>query len=113
MSDCLFCKIVTGEIPADKVLENDKFIGFRDIDPKAPTHILVIPKKHFENIIELTENDANLTSDLMMMATNVAQSEELAEGFRIVINSGKDAGQSVFHVHAHVLGGRSLTWPPG
>ena len=113
MSDCLFCKIVKKEIPCNKVYENENFLGFFDIDPKAPTHILVIPKKHFENVDELVQSDLSLTSELMRVATQIAKQENLNNGFRIVINTGKDGGQSVFHVHAHVLGGRSLSWPPG
>ena len=113
MSDCLFCKIVKKEIPCNKVYENENFLGFFDIDPKAPTHILVIPKKHFENVDELVQSDLSLTSELMKVATQIAKQENLNNGFRIVINTGKDGGQSVFHVHAHVLGGRSLSWPPG
>ncbi len=113
MSDCLFCKIVKKEIPCDLVLESENYLAFKDIDPKAPIHILVIPKKHFEDITELSFQDLDLTAGLMEMASKVAQSENLEKGFRVVLNTGPDAGQSVQHVHAHVLGGRSLTWPPG
>lgn len=113
MNNCLFCKIVTGEIPAKKVYEDLNFLAFNDIDPQAPVHILVIPKKHYENISELSKNDESLTSGLMKVASNIAQQENLMKGFRVVLNSGEDGGQSVFHVHAHVLGGRSLKWPPG
>ena len=113
MTDCLFCKISNGEIPANKVYENDDFLAFNDIDPKAPIHILVIPKKHFENILDLSKNDQKLTAGLMNTVSLIAKQEKLSNGFRIVLNTGKDGGQSVFHVHAHVLGGRSLTWPPG
>jgi len=113
MINCLFCKIVAQEIPSDKVLENSDFLAFRDIDPKAPVHILVIPKKHFEDIVELSKSDKDLSAGLMKFATEVAEVEKLKKGFRIVLNTGQDGGQSVQHVHAHVLGGRSLTWPPG
>jgi len=113
MSDCLFCKIVKKEIPCDLVLESENYLAFKDIDPKAPIHILVIPKKHFEDITELSFQDLDLTAGLMEMVSKVAQSENLKKGFRVVLNTGPDAGQSVQHVHAHVLGGRSLTWPPG
>jgi histidine triad (HIT) family protein len=109
----LFCKIVAQEIPSDKVLENSDFLAFRDIDPKAPVHVLVIPKKHFEDIVELSKSDNELSAGLMKFATEVAGIEKLEKGFRIVLNTGQDGGQSVQHVHAHVLGGRSLTWPPG
>jgi histidine triad (HIT) family protein len=113
MTNCLFCKIVSQEIPSAKVLENSDFFAFRDIDPKAPIHVLVIPKKHFEDILELSKGDDVLTAGLMKFATEVAENEKLEKGFRIVLNTGQDGGQSVQHVHAHVLGGRSLTWPPG
>jgi histidine triad (HIT) family protein len=113
MINCLFCKIVAQEIPSDKVLENSDFLAFRDIDPKAPVHVLVIPKKHFEDIVELSKSDNELSAGLMKFATEVAGIEKLEKGFRIVLNTGQDGGQSVQHVHAHVLGGRSLTWPPG
>lgn len=113
MSDCLFCKIVKKEIPCDLVLESENYLAFKDIDPKAPIHILVIPKKHFEDVIELSFQDLDLTAGLMEMVSRIAQSENLEKGFRVVLNTGPDAGQSVQHVHAHVLGGRSLTWPPG
>ena len=113
MTNCLFCKIVAQEIPSDKVLENSNFLAFRDIDPKAPVHVLVIPKKHFEYIVELSKSDNDLSAGLMKFATEVAEVEKLEEGFRIVLNTGPHGGQSVQHVHAHVLGGRSLTWPPG
>ena len=113
MTNCLFCKIVAGEIPSAKVLENSDFLAFRDIDPKAPVHVLVIPKKHFEDIVELSKVDNVLTAGLMKFATEVAEIEKLENGFRIVLNTGQEGGQSVQHVHAHVLGGRSLTWPPG
>jgi histidine triad (HIT) family protein len=113
MTNCLFCKIVAEEIPSAKVLENRDFLAFRDIDPKAPVHVLVIPKKHFEDIAELSISDNVLTAGLMKFATEVADIEKLENGFRIVLNTGQEGGQSVQHVHAHVLGGRSLTWPPG
>ena len=113
MTNCLFCKIVSQEIPSTKVLENSDFLAFRDIDPKAPVHVLVIPKKHFEDIVEISTSDDVLTTGLMKFATEVAQIEKLEKGFRIVLNTGLEGGQTVQHVHAHVLGGRSLTWPPG
>ena len=113
VQDCLFCKISAGVIPADVVLESDSAIAFRDIDPKAPTHVLVIPKKHFADVTDLMSNDPDLASELLTLATKVAEHEGLATGYRIVTNNGEDAGQSVAHVHFHVLGGRSLSWPPG
>ena len=113
VQDCLFCMISAGVIPADVVLESDSAIAFRDIDPKAPTHVLVIPKKHFADVTDLMSNDPDLASELLALATKVAEHEGLATGYRIVTNNGEDAGQSVAHVHFHVLGGRSLSWPPG
>ena len=113
VQDCLFCKISSGVIPADVVLESDSAIAFRDIDPKAPTHVLVIPKKHFADVTDLMTNDPDLVSELLTLATKVAKQEGLASGYRIVTNTGPDGGQSVDHIHLHVLGGRPLTWPPG
>jgi histidine triad (HIT) family protein len=113
VADCLFCKISSGSIPADIVLESDTAIAFRDIDPKAPTHVLVIPKSHYTDVTELMSSNAPLASELLALATKVAEQEGLAKGYRIVTNNGEDAGQSVAHVHFHVLGGRSLSWPPG
>jgi histidine triad (HIT) family protein len=113
VADCLFCKISSGAIPADIVLESDTAIAFRDIDPKAPTHVLVIPKSHYTDVTELMSSNAPLASELLTLATKVAEQESLAKGYRIVTNNGEDAGQSVAHVHFHVLGGRSLSWPPG
>jgi histidine triad (HIT) family protein len=113
IADCLFCKISSGSIPADIVLESDTAIAFRDIDPKAPTHVLVIPKSHYTDVTELMSSNAPLASELLALATKVAEQEGLAKGYRIVTNNGEDAGQSVAHVHFHVLGGRSLSWPPG
>lgn len=112
-SDCLFCKISSGVIPADIVVENDFALAFRDIDPKAPTHVLVIPKSHFADVDELTAGNPNLAGELLALASEVARLEGLGTGYRIVTNTGADAGQSVAHVHFHVLGGRSLSWPPG
>lgn len=111
--DCLFCKISSGLIPADIVLETESAIAFRDIDPKAPTHVLVIPREHFADVTELAQKNPNLAGELMELASEVAKLEGLTEGYRIVTNNGEDAGQSVAHVHFHVLGGRSLSWPPG
>jgi histidine triad (HIT) family protein len=113
VEDCLFCKISLGAIPADVVLESDAAIAFRDIDPKAPTHVLVIPKSHYADVADLMASNPPLASELLSLATKVAKQEGLAEGYRIVTNNGEDAGQTVAHVHFHVLGGRSLSWPPG
>ena len=110
--NCLFCKIASGQIPATKVLETDTAIAFRDIDPKAPTHILVIPRTHVGSLAEAS--DASMLGDLLSVAASVARAEDLDEsGYRVVINSGRDGGQTVDHLHLHVLGGRHMTWPPG
>jgi histidine triad (HIT) family protein len=112
MSDCLFCKIVQGEIPAESVKENERFVAFRDINPQAPTHVLAIPRKHIASLNEAT--DAELIGDLMLFARDIAKEEGLADaGYRVVLNTNAGAGQTVFHIHAHVLGGRPLQWPPG
>ena len=113
MSDsCLFCRIVRGEIPAKLVAETPECVAFRDIDPKAPTHVLVIPREHVASLNEAA--DPALVGRLALVAADVARSEGLAErGYRTVINTGPDAGQTVFHIHLHLLGGRHLGWPPG
>ena len=113
MSDCLFCTIAAGEIPVDVVYEDDKVLAFRDIDPQAPTHVLVIPREHFDNVSEITRDNPLLAAEVLAATTEVAQLETLERGYRVVTNVGTDGGQSVRHVHFHVLGGRGLTWPPG
>lgn len=113
MSDCLFCKIAAGEIPVEVVLETDFALAFRDIDPQAPTHVLVIPRAHFANLQTLTQENLGLAGQVLALATQVALHEGLEQGYRIVTNTGPDGGQSVDHIHLHVLGGRPLTWPPG
>jgi histidine triad (HIT) family protein len=114
MSECLFCKIVEGTIPCTKVLDDDNYLAFRDIDPKAPTHILVIPKKHVSGLPELGEDDLAQAGGLLLTAIGIAKDEGLKDrGFRFVINSGDDGGQTVGHLHLHILGGRALSWPPG
>jgi histidine triad (HIT) family protein len=110
--DCLFCKIVAGEIPATLVAETADTVAFRDINPQAPTHVLVIPHRHYPNIGEMAIADPALTGRLVADAAAVAEKEGLT-GFRLVFNTGAEVGQSVFHVHGHVLGGRPFTWPPG
>jgi histidine triad (HIT) family protein len=113
VSDCLFCSIVGGEIPADIVLRTDDVVAFRDIAPAAPVHVLVVPTTHHANVAELVANDPALASAVLAGAREVAKAEGIDENFRLVFNTGEQAGQSVFHVHAHVLGGRDLNWPPG
>jgi histidine triad (HIT) family protein len=110
---CLFCKIASGEIPADVVARNSKAMAFRDIDPKSPTHVLVIPLEHYENVTNMTESDQALAGAVLALAGEVALQEGLADGYRLVFNTGVDGGQSVYHVHAHVMGGRKMLWPPG
>jgi histidine triad (HIT) family protein len=114
VAECLFCAIVAGEIPATKVLETDRILAFRDINPQAPTHILVIPKVHYPDVAALAAADAALLGEVITAAQQVAAAEGVAEtGYRVVFNTGVQAGQTVPHVHGHVLGGRTLTWPPG
>ena len=112
--NCIFCKIVAGEIPAAKVFEDERALAFSDINPQAPTHALVIPRAHIASLNEAEELDAALLGHLLLVAARVAREAGHADGgFRTVINTNADAGQTVFHVHVHVLGGRRLTWPPG
>ncbi len=111
--DCLFCKIVAGEIPADKVYEDDEVLAFRDIAPQAPVHVLVIPKRHLAGPAAVEKEDAGLAGRLMAVAAEVARQEGVGEHFRLVVNNGAEAGQTVFHLHMHVLGGRRMEWPPG
>jgi Diadenosine tetraphosphate (Ap4A) hydrolase and other HIT family hydrolases len=111
---CLFCKIVAGEIPAAKIYEDDTSIAFRDINPQAPVHVLVIPREHIASLADASDADEAMLGRLMLAAARVARQEGLTEsGFRTVVNNGAGAGQSVFHIHLHVLGGRPLSWPPG
>lgn len=114
MSDCLFCKIRDGEIPGEKVYENDDVMAFRDVSPQAPTHILIIPNKHIPTINDLEDEDADVLGKMMLAAQDIAVYEGIAEdGYRLVLNCNEGAGQTVFHIHMHLLGGRVLTWPPG
>lgn len=113
-SDCLFCKILAGDVPADIVHETDSVIAFRDVNPQAPTHVLVIPRRHIATLNDLVPDDAGLVGELYLAARQVAADEGIArDGYRTVMNCNRGAGQSVFHIHLHVLGGRSLDWPPG
>jgi histidine triad (HIT) family protein len=113
-SDCLFCKIAAGAVPAEVVRETDRTVAFRDINPQAPAHVLVIPRDHHRTVGELAAADAELLAVVLRETQEVAVAEGVAEsGYRVVFNTGAEAGQTVFHVHAHVLGGRLLTWPPG
>jgi histidine triad (HIT) family protein len=112
-SDCLFCRILRGEIPAKKVYEDDYVFAFEDIDPKAPIHVLVIPKKHFAGLKEAQAKDAEAIGRCHLAAAEIARQRNIEQGYRTVLNVGPGAGQSVFHLHVHLLGGRSLGWPPG
>ncbi|MEO7520918.1 MAG: histidine triad nucleotide-binding protein [Gemmatimonas sp.] len=112
MSDCIFCRIVNRDIPAPLIAENDFAVAFRDLDPKAPTHVLVVPRRHVASLSDA--HDAAELGGLMLLVAEVARQEGIAEsGYRTVLNTGAHGGQSVFHLHAHVLGGRPMGWPPG
>lgn len=111
--DCLFCRIVAGELPATVVHETDRVLAFRDIAPQAPVHVVVVPKAHHADVSAIAAADPGLAGELLAAAADVARLEHLERGFRLVLNTGADGGQTVFHVHVHLLGGRGLTWPPG
>jgi histidine triad (HIT) family protein len=112
--ECLFCRIVSGGVPASRVLESPRTLSFRDISPQAPVHVLVIPKDHYPDLAALAAADGSLLTELLNQAAEVARAEGISSsGYRVVFNTGVDAGQAVPHVHAHVLGGRALSWPPG
>ncbi len=114
MTDCLFCKIVAGEIPADIIYEDDRVLAFRDISPQAPTHALVIPRKHIATLNDLQPDDAELVGQMLLAAKAIAAKDGIADdGYRTVFNCNAGAGQTVFHIHLHVLGGRPMNWPPG
>ena len=114
MSDCLFCKMIQGEITPDIVYETANVLAFRDIAPRAPTHVLIIPKKHIPTLADMTSDDTLLMGEIMQAAKQVAQMEGIADsGYRTVFNCKQDAGQEVYHIHLHLLGGRAMQWPPG
>ncbi len=113
MNDCLFCKIIRGEIPSKKVYEDEHTYAFDDINPQAPTHVLVVPKKHLRGLKEAAVEDAELIGYCQLAAANIARQRNIEDGYRTVLNVGPRAGQSVFHLHVHLLGGRNLQWPPG
>lgn len=114
MDDCLFCKMVSGEIKPDVLYENDDVLAFRDINPQAPVHILIIPKRHVSTLNDLEERDAGMIGKLFLAAKNVAAQEGIDEaGYRTLINCNEQGGQVVFHIHLHLLGGRRMGWPPG
>ena len=114
MTDCLFCKMVSGEIKPDTVFENDHVLAFRDIDPQAPTHVLVVPQRHIATLDDLDSGTSALVGEMVLAAAEVARREGFAEqGYRTVMNCNADGGQTVFHIHLHLLGGRVMRWPPG
>lgn len=114
MGDCIFCKIATGVINADRVYEDEQVLAFRDLDPHAPTHVLVIPKLHISTINDLDEESSPVVGRMYLAAKQVAEQEGISErGYRTVMNCNDEAGQAIFHIHLHVLGGRRMRWPPG
>ena len=114
MSECLFCGIVEGRAKANVVYQDDAIVAFKDIAPRAPVHILIIPRKHLASVTDVGEQDRNLVGQIFQVAAKLAREQGIADtGYRIVVNSGADAGQSVFHLHYHLLGGRRMGWPPG
>ncbi|HEX3740805.1 MAG TPA: histidine triad nucleotide-binding protein [Terriglobales bacterium] len=113
MEDCLFCKIVQGKIPSKKVYEDEHTFAFEDIYPKAPTHVLIVPKKHLTGLKEATVADAEIIGRCHLTAAKIAKDRKIEDGYRTVLNVGPKSGQSVFHLHVHLIGGRDLRWPPG
>lgn len=113
MSDCIFCKIASGEFESDIVYEDDDIIAFNDINPEAPTHILIVPKKHIESLNDTDAGDADILGKVQLVAKELAKDKGVGSGYRLVLNVGAKAGQTVDHIHYHLLGGRDLSWPPG
>jgi len=114
VSDCIFCKIVAGEIPSTVVLDRGEVFAFRDVNPQAPVHILLVPRRHVRDVTELSTADGAVLAELVSAANELARSEGIStSGYRLVFNVGPDAGQTVFHLHLHLLGGRAMAWPPG
>ena len=113
MKDCLFCRIISGEISSKKVYEDEHTYAFEDINPQAPTHVLVIPKKHIRGLKEANKEDSETIGRCHLAAAQIARERNIEDGYRTVLNVGPKAGQSVFHMHVHLLGGRHLEWPPG
>lgn len=112
--DCIFCKIAAGDVDTDIIYQSDELVGFRDLNPQAPTHVLIIPRRHISTINDFTESDAELIGQLFVAAKEIAAQEGISErGYRVTMNCNAGGGQSVFHVHLHLLGGRQFTWPPG
>ena len=113
MENCLFCKIAAGQIPSSKVYEDESVLAFNDIDKKAPVHILIIPKKHVASVAALEDGDLDIVAHIFRVARDIAAAQGLEKGFRLVANTGQDGGQTVDHLHFHLLGGRAMGWPPG
>ncbi len=113
MADCLFCKIIEGKIPSKKVYEDDRVFAFEDINPQAPTHVLLIPKQHIEGLNKASAGDAELLGYLQLVAAKLGRERGIEDGYRTVLNVGPKSGQSVFHIHLHLIGGRDMKWPPG
>jgi histidine triad (HIT) family protein len=112
-SECIFCKIVAGETPSSKVYETERVYAFHDANPQAPTHVLIVPHEHISGVSALKDEHASLVGEMMLAARNIAEQLGIGDGYRIVVNNGRKAGQSVFHLHLHLLGGRPMRWPPG
>lgn len=114
MSDCLFCRIIKGEVKGNIVYQDNSVVAFKDINPKAPVHLLIVPRKHIATVLDLQQEDQGLIGDIFAAANQLARDQGISkDGFRIVINCGPGAGQTVFHLHFHLMGGRSMSWPPG
>ncbi len=113
MAECLFCRIIRGEVPSRKVHEDEQVFAFEDINPQGPTHVLVVPKKHIAGLKEATVEDSTLIGICHLVAARIARERAIEDGYRTVLNVGPRAGQSVFHLHVHLIGGRTLRWPPG
>jgi histidine triad (HIT) family protein len=113
MSDCLFCKIIAGEIPSKKVYEDEQVFVFEDLKPAAPTHVLIVPKRHFAGLKEAVPSDAEIIGYCHLIAAKIGRERDIEDGYRTVLNVGPRSGQSVFHLHLHLIGGRDLKWPPG
>lgn len=114
VSGCLFCGIIRGDIKGDIVYQNKSIVAFRDTNPKAPIHILIVPRKHIETLVDVREEDQGLVGEICYVASQVAKEQKISQGgFRLVVNNGPGAGQSVYHLHFHLLGGRPFMWPPG
>ncbi len=113
MTDCLFCKIIAGKIPSKKIYEDDRVFAFEDINPQAPTHVLIVPKKHIVGLKEAAPDDAEIIGYCQLVAAKLGRERKIESGYRTVYNVGPGAGQSVFHLHLHLIGGRALSWPPG